>query len=268
MITIHSSTTTYYSTNGLAVLAPTSCILSVTLNGAWVVELEHPYDQEFKKYNYIQKDYILKIDNIPIIVEQSSEYQLFRIYDVVHTLTSVKVIAFPVALEATYDAIIEELKTSKKTASATLSDISTYLTQHGVTKYTITSDYSQSGVTARQKKGNFTDTNLIAAISGGDDGSIINHWGGEVAYDNYKIIVNGKLGVNRGYDIRYGKNMTGLSVDVDMSGVVTRLYPKSSDGVRLSYTPSGASSAQSAVKPIAQIPSAAQVQAPQAVQPR
>lgn len=246
MITIHSSTATEYSSNGLAVLDPISCVLSVAVNGAWVLEMEYPLDED-KKFEKIKKDNVIKIDNIPIIAEQTSSYQLFRIYDTVETLTTVKAIAFPVAFEATYDAIIEELKTEKKTATATLQDISAYLTAHGVTKYTITSDYTHSGATPRQKKGNFEDTNLIEAISGSGDNSIINHWGGEVAYDNYKIIVNDKLGTDSDYDVRYGKNMTGLSVDTDMSGVVTRLYPKSSDGVRLSYTPSGASQAQSYV---------------------
>lgn len=192
MITIFEPTATDFSTNGLGVLEPISCYLNVTINGAWVVEMEHPYDSE-NKYEKITKDNIIKITNIPIITEQSSSYQLFRVYDVVRTLTTVKAIAFPVAFEATYDAIIEELKTEKKTATATLQDVMTYLNNHGVTKYTVTSDFSMVE-TVRQRKGNWKNTNLIALISGADDGSIINHWGGEVAYDNYKIIVNGKLG--------------------------------------------------------------------------
>lgn len=192
MITIFSAIETSFDNNGLAVLDPITCNLNVTINGAWTVELEHSFDED-KKYEKIEKNCIIKITNIPIITEQTSTYQLFRIYDTVKTLTTVKAIAFPVAFEATYDAIIEELKIGNKTASAALQDIMTYLSQHGVSKYTVTSDYSMIE-NPRQKKGSWVDTNLIAAISGSDDGSIINSWGGEVAYDNYKIIVNGKLG--------------------------------------------------------------------------
>ena len=232
MITVYNPTESSFTTNGLAVLQPLSCELSITINEVWSIELIQPIDED-GKYKTIEKNNILKITDIPVVREQTNTYQLFRIYDTVNDIITgtVKAIAFPVAFEATYDAIIEELKCAKKTATAALQDIMTYLSEHGVTKYTVTSDYT--GVTARQRKGSWTNTNLIAAINGSDDGSIINHWGGEVAYDNYHIIVNGKLGADSNAEIRCGKNLTGLSVDADMSGVVTRLYPISSDNVRL-----------------------------------
>lgn len=232
MITVYNQTESSFTTNGLAVLQPLSCDLSITINEVWSIELIQPIDED-GKYKTIEKNNILKITDIPVVREQTNTYQLFRIYDTVNDIITgtVKAIAFPVAFEATYDAIIEELKCAKKTATAALQDIMTYLSEHGVTKYTVTSDYT--GVTARQRKGSWTNTNLIAAINGSDDGSIINHWGGEVAYDNYHIIVNGKLGADSNAEIRCGKNLTGLSVDADMSGVVTRLYPISSDNVRL-----------------------------------
>lgn len=231
MITIYSPTESLFSDNGLAVLQPISCELNVSINGAWSLELTQAIDED-EKYKTIEKNNIIKITDIPVIREQVSQYQLFRIYDTekdVFTGT-VRAIAFPVAFEATYDAIIEELKCDKKTASAALTDIMNYLSDNGVTKYTVTCD-GQRGL-IRQRKGSWTDTNLIAAISGSDEGSIINHWGGEVAYDNYKIIVNGQLGTDSDYEIRCGKNLTGLSIEEDMSGVVTRLYPVSKDGAR------------------------------------
>ena len=233
MITVYSPTETNFADNGLGVLEPLSCDVSITINEVWSLELTQPIDED-GKYNNIEKNNIIKITDMPVVREQTNAYQLFRIYDTVRDVFAgtIKAIAFPVAFEATYDAIIEELKCEKKTATAALQDIMTYLSQHGVTKYTVTSDYT--GVTARQRKGSWTNTNLIAAISGSDDGSIINHWGGEVAYDNYHIVVNGQLGADSDAEIRCGKNLTGLSVDTDMSGVVTRLYPYSSDNVRLS----------------------------------
>lgn len=201
MITIHSQDETTFTNNGLGVLEPISCDVNITINGVWSLELEHPLSDE-KIYdddgvNKIAKNNIIKITNMNIVNEVTSSYQLFRIYDTVQTLSTIKAIAFPIALEATYDAIIEELKLDKMTATQALSQIMTYLRNHGVTKYTVESDYSQEGVVLRQKKGSWASTNLISAISGADDGSIINHWGGEVAYDNYKIIVNGMLGRKR-----------------------------------------------------------------------
>ena len=66
MITIFEPTETDFTTNGLGVLEPLSCYLNVTINGAWVVEMEHPYDSE-NKYEKITKDNIIKITGIPII---------------------------------------------------------------------------------------------------------------------------------------------------------------------------------------------------------
>lgn len=233
MITIHSSTTTDFSNNGLAVLDPLSCNLTLQVNGAWSLEMECPFDED-NKYLYLKKGNIIKVTDINIIRELSSTYQLFRIYDEVRTLTSVKVIAFPVALEATYDAIIENYttgSTSKTVAQimSTTDGVMKQLIDAGVTKYTVSVDYSDSP----SKTGSWENTNLIAMISGADDESIINKWGGELAYDNYNIKIKKELGIDTDYEIRYGKNLTGLEVDLDTSGIVTRFYPISKEGIRL-----------------------------------
>ena len=233
MITIHSSTTTDFSNNGLAVLDPLSCNLTPQVNGAWSLEMECPFDED-NKYLYLKKGNIIKVTDINIIRELSSTYQLFRIYDEVRTLTSVKVIAFPVALEATYDAIIEDYttgNTSKTVAQimSTTDGVMKQLSDAGVTKYTVSVDYSDSP----SQTGSWENTNLIAMISGADDESIINKWGGELAYDNYNIKIKKELGIDTDYEIRYGKNLTGLEVDLDTSGIVTRFYPISKEGIRL-----------------------------------
>lgn len=232
MITIHSSTTTDFSNNGLAVLDPLSCNLTPQVNGAWSLEMECSFDED-NKYLYLKKGNIIKVTDINIIRELSSTYQLFRIYDEVRTLTSVKVIAFPVALEATYDAIIENYTTgnTSKTVSqimSTTDGVMKQLSDAGVTKYTVSVDYSDSP----SKTGSWENTNLIAMISGADDESIINKWGGELAYDNYNIKIKKELGIDTDYEIRYGKNLTGLDVDIDTSGMITRIYPLSKEGYR------------------------------------
>lgn len=233
MITIHSSTTTDFSNNGLAVLDPLSCNLTPQVNGAWSLEMECSFDED-NKYLYLKKGNIIKVTDINIIRELSSTYQLFRIYDEVRTLTSVKVIAFPVALEATYDAIIEDYTTGSTSKSvsqimSTTDGVMKQLNDAGVTKYTVSVDYSDSP----SKTGSWENTNLIAMISGADDESIINKWGGELAYDNYNIKIKKELGIDTDYEIRYGKNLTGLEVDLDTSGIVTRFYPISKEGIRL-----------------------------------
>ena len=232
MITIHEGTANTFTDNGIAVIEPLSCNFIVNINGSWSLELEMPFDED-QKFKKLQKGNIIKVDDIPVITEQQSNYQLFRIYDDVLTLTSVKVIAFPVAFEATYDAVIEEEYTTgdtAKTLSQVVSGLMTYLSNHSISKYTVSVSNYPSTPT---KTCSFENTNLIAVISGSEDTSIINSWNAEAVYDNYDILIKQKIGNQASdYEVRYGKNLTGLSVDTDISGVVTRLYPISKEGIR------------------------------------
>ena len=232
MITIHEGTANTFTDNGIAVIEPLSCNFIVNINGSWSLELEMPFDED-QKFKKLQKGNIIKVDDIPVITEQQSNYQLFRIYDDVLTLTSVKVIAFPVAFEATYDAVIEEEYTTgdtAKTLSQVVSGLMTYLSDHSISKYTVSVSNYPSTPT---KTCSYENTNLIAVISGSEDTSIINSWNAEAVYDNYDILIKQKIGNQASdYEVRYGKNLTGLSVDTDISGVVTRLYPISKEGIR------------------------------------
>lgn len=78
MISIYSQNNTEYTKNGDAVLIPTRCELSLTINGAWQLTLEHPYDQE-KRYKYIVEGAVVQCD-IKCIRELPVTKQRFRIY--------------------------------------------------------------------------------------------------------------------------------------------------------------------------------------------
>lgn len=43
----------------------------------------------------------------------------------------------------------------------------------------------------------------------------LQRWGGEILYDNYKVIVNHRIGQDRGVEIRYGKNMEEIEQQID-----------------------------------------------------
>ena len=47
----------------------------------------------------------------------------------------------------------------------------------------------------------------MEALNSNQDNSFINRWGGEILFDNYEIIVNSRVGEDRGVEIRYGKNI-------------------------------------------------------------
>ena len=59
---------------------------------------------------------------------------------------------------------------------------------------------------------------------GGKEGSLLDIYGGEWKYDNYTCSLLSSRGQNRGATIRYGKNLTQLSQELDMSNLVTGVY--------------------------------------------
>src|SRR5699024_527248 len=55
--------------------------------------------------------------------------------------------------------------------------------------------------------------------------SFVSRWGGEIIRDNYDIQMKAQGGMDRGYEVRLGKNLIGIEEDIDTTEVVTRLYP-------------------------------------------
>lgn len=223
MICIYSPGNTNYSNNGDAVLIPISCFLNLTINGAWQLDLEHPYDAE-ERYKLIQEGAVIRAD-IKCVGEQSTIRQRFRIYTYNRGVNSVTCIAFPIAMEATFDAPIDNLVLENKTASEAVAEL-----QELTDKYSI-----ETNVTGT-KSTSFANTNINSALASGDDGCFIQVWGGEVVYDNLKFNIRSRIGSDTGYKIQYGHNMTGIDYSKDDSGLSTRVHPISEDGIRLNGT--------------------------------
>ena len=225
MISIYSKNNTDFDHNGDAVLIPTSCKLSATINGAWQLTLEHPYDPE-ERYKYIIEGATIVAD-IRFIRELSTVRQRFRIYNYVKGLHSVTAIAFPIAMESTYDAPIDNLVISGKTGAQAMAQLQTK-----TNKYTLSSDITRTGSTS------FSNTNINSAIASGDDGCFIDVWGGDILYDNLTFAVKNRLGDNvaASHPVIYGRNLTDIEYKKDDSGLTTRIYPISQDGIRLNGT--------------------------------
>lgn len=222
MICIYSQNNTNYEANGDAVLDPISCNLEITKNGAWALTLEHPYDPE-GKYKYIVEGAVIRAD-IRCIRELTDIRQRFRIYDYKKGLHSVTAIAFPVAMEATYDAPIDNLVIQNKTGSQAMTALQAF-----TNKYTLATDITKVASSS------FSNTNVNSAIANGSDNCFIKVWGGEILYDNLTFNVKNRLGDTEAGDhqITYGRNLTDITYTKDDSGLITRIYPISQDGIRL-----------------------------------
>lgn len=75
----------------------------------------------------------------------------------------------------------------------------------------------------------YQDKNLYEALFDCDQ-SFINRWGGEIQRRGYRTIINKRIGEDRGFQVRRGKNLTSFEVETNMDNVVTRIKPVAYNG--------------------------------------
>lgn len=224
MICVYNKNNTDFTKNGDAVLMPTSATLEMTINGTWQLKLSHPYDPE-GRYKLLVEGNIIRAD-ITCIRELETIRQLFRIYYFMRDTSAVEVIAFPVAMEANFDAPIDNIVIENKTGIEAMAALQNKI---GSGKYTLQTDITRTGSTS------LANTNIHTALAGSGENSFLKVWGGELIYDNFKFKVRNRVGDNIAADhkIQYGNNLSNIEYKKDDSGVTTRIYPISQDGIRL-----------------------------------
>lgn len=214
MIQIYSPANTNYDVNGDAVLLPTVCEIDTD---TWQLTIEHPRDSE-GRWKLIEDGAVLKV---PSFLEDD---QLFRIFNTDKDESGVSATAQPIFFDSKNDCMLLDVRPTDKNGQQAL-DI---MTQG--TKYSGSSDITSVSTAYYVMK------NLMEALTSDDENSFINRWGGEVLYNNYEVIINEKIGSDHGVQLLYGKNIpeNGMSVEVDSSEVVTRIYPKAYNGRMMS----------------------------------
>lgn len=216
MIQVYSEKNTNFSRNGNVVLIPDEALLSAELNGPWVLNLHHPIDKK-ERWKHLTENAVLKVSSF-------NGDQLFRIYNREKSDGGISVQAYPIFFDAGRDCFLTDVRPTGKNGQQALDIIC------AGTKYS-----GESNIT-RATTAYYIRKNLMEAINGDLDQSFTNRWGGEILYDNYKVIINEHVGGDYGTELRYGKNIPsdGIKETIDMSGVVTRIYPKAFNGHALS----------------------------------
>jgi len=202
--------------NGDMTIFPISCVMRAKLNDVWELEFKHPLDAE-DRWKYIENGAIIKAPSF-------NGDQLFRIKKSNKTDSGITATAEPIFMDALDDCFLVDVRPTDKTGQEAL-DIMTAPNS----KYSGQSDITRVSTAYYQTK------NLIEAINGADDNSFVNRWGGEILFDNFKVIINGRIGGDYGVQVLYGKNIkkNGVQEDIDDRDVVTRIVPKSYNGYML-----------------------------------
>ena len=74
-------------------------------------------------------------------------------------------------------------------------------------------------------------------MMGGEQGSLLQIYGGEWEFDGFTCSLKANRGNNNGVTIRYGKNITDIKADVDMTSVYTGIVPYWTDGTTVMTLP-------------------------------
>lgn len=134
-ITSDPITRNNFKHNGTVVLQPSSCYLEITaINDSWQLTLTHPYDQE-GRFTYISRGCVLEVP-CKVAREQENEEQLFRIFEVRDSFGQLEALAYPIAMESSYETPIyyhEWIKVTAKQFADSLSSINS--------KYKVTTDW-------------------------------------------------------------------------------------------------------------------------------
>lgn len=208
---LYKESATDFSTFGIGVLADTiSCLVTEERNGVYELTLKYPLDGPL--YNEIKKERIIKAKPNDL-----SDPQAFRIYRITIPINGIITIY---AQHISYDLInigvlpfsLENVKPQQAIDTVLKNTVMPH-------NFTFRTDYTI------EKDFEVKKPQSVRACLGGTYGSLANKWGGEFEWDNFNIIHHKGRGSNKGVVIEYGKNLTKLDHDSNISEVYTDILP-------------------------------------------
>lgn len=216
---LYAASETDFTTNGIGLLTDAvSCTVTEERNGAYEATLVYPAKGHLAEY--IAEDAIIKAK-----ANDTDEPQLFRIYKSGKQIGSNTTWnAEHISYELTGNPV-ERLSVSGVNAEQALNRLlAAAVFKH---KYTATSDITTVNSTS------IADVVSVRKALGGVEGSILDTWGGEYHFNNYRIELLKARGADNGVTIEYGKNLTDAKQERNISNIVTAIFPYAK------YTPEG-----------------------------
>ncbi len=199
MIRLYDKNETDFTHNGICILKPLEATVTEELNGYYSLKITMPRGKKE-----------IEIEQIIKAPTPKSE-QFFRVYN-----SDIDILGNQIfyARHIFYDLLDYFIEDTRPSGSGALA-ISKILEN---TPFTGTSDITEQGTAYYQMM------NPVKAILGADN-AFTNVWGGELERDNFNVRMRNHLGTDRGVSIRYRKNLTGLRLQTDLSGVYTKIMP-------------------------------------------
>lgn len=206
---LFNNSETQFTTQGLGALADAvSCVVTEERNG--IYELEMVYPQTGIHFEDIQERNI-----ILAIPSPYRSAQPFRIYKITKPLNgNVTVYANHIS----YD--LNGIPVNPFSASSPAAAMSGLENNAAIQNNFIF--WTDKGGGAEFK---LSVPTACRSCLGGMEGSILDVYGGEYLWDFFTVRLYNQRGNDSGVVIRYGKNLTGLTQESDISNTVTGIYP-------------------------------------------
>jgi len=208
---LFESTAKTFDTFGIGVLRDTtSCEITEERNGQYELVLKYPINGLL--YDYIKKE--------RIIVAKPNDLarnQAFRIYKISIPINGIITVN---ATHISYDLVTIGV-TPFSLANTSISQCGEILLQKAVIPHSFTYQTDMS------KSADFGATIPVSirSLMGGSKGSLLDLFGGEFEWDNFKIYQHSARGLDRGVVIEYGKNLTKFEHSSDITDVYTHVLP-------------------------------------------
>lgn len=217
MILLYPSTETEFQNNGLGALSDAiSCTVTEERNGMYELEMQYP----------VSGSHYGEIANLAILFCKPDPYrdpQPFRIYRILKPISG-RVTVY--AQHISYD--LSGVTVSPFSAGSCAGALD------GLKANAVPADMPFSFWTDKSTSGDFSveAPSSLRSLLGGTEGSILDVYGGEYEFDRWTVKLWNRRGKDSGVTIRYGKNLTDLQQDENISNVATGIYPywKGSDG--------------------------------------
>ena len=208
---LYDKSDTNYTHNGFGFLTDIiSCRVTEERNGAYECAFTYPISGRL--YSDIAEGGVIKVK-----ANETSDLQLFRIYS--HSKPINGIVTFH-AEHISYDANGIPLAGFSASAATPQAAIARAISEGAFTSpFTAWSDISSLNSIS------IKEPCSLRALLGGQRGSILDVWGGEYEFDNYTIKLHQHRGADNGVTIEYGKNLTDVTQERNITDTYTHILP-------------------------------------------
>lgn len=212
MIVIYESTEKLFKSLGLGILKDfkSDPLITEELNGIYTLEFDYSINGNLNEY--LEEGNIIKANN-----------QAFRIWNIKKSIDTIKVLAKHIIFDLSKNFLEDVAPTELNSQNALrwILDRAQYET-----------GFSVQGDCHLIKSARYVEKNIIDSIYN-EDNAILKRFGGEIEVDNYNIFIHNKRGTDKGFSIRYRKNLSGIDFNLDFTTVATRICPQGKDNLHL-----------------------------------